>query len=291
MPDFPKHEYVLEKLVRWGTAHPAIRAMILTSSLARPGGPVDLLTDYDLIVAVSDPAQFDRNGPWLLDYGTPMVRWGDSGELLGETTHFHGVIYEDYAKIDYTIWPDTLLERIAAQDSLPEELDEGYRILLDKDGQTARWKKPTHRAFIPTKPTEAEYLARIEEFFWSATYVAKSLWRDEMVFARWVLEQELKIESLRRVLEWHIEIDHDWSLRPGVNGRGLRQHLPLQIWTALTETYVGMEREENWSALFRTIELFRRVAVEVADALGYAYPEAQHDRVCTYLNTLRQLPS
>lgn len=291
MPEFPQHEEVLAKLIAWGNAHPAIRAMILTSSLARPGGPVDLLSDFDLILAVSDPAQFVRNGPWLNHYGQPMVRWGDSSELLGETTHFHGVIYEDYAKIDYTIWPAALLERIALEETLPEELDEGYRILLDKEGSTARWKKPTHRAFIPAKPTEAEFLAFIEEFWWSASYVAKSLWRDEMVFAHWLLEQEIKIELLRRLLEWRIEMDHDWSLRPGVNGRGLKTHLPLKIWSDFADTYVGMEREENWDALYRSVHLFRRVAIEVADTLGFTYPQALDDRMRSYLNALRELPS
>lgn len=37
----------LEKLVVWGKAHPSIRAMILTSSRARPGGLVDLLDVLD----------------------------------------------------------------------------------------------------------------------------------------------------------------------------------------------------------------------------------------------------
>jgi len=52
----------LEKLVAWGNAHPLICAMILTSSRTRPDGPVDILSDYDVILAVTDADQFGRAG-------------------------------------------------------------------------------------------------------------------------------------------------------------------------------------------------------------------------------------
>src|SRR5438105_4157381 len=35
-----------------------------------------------------------------------------SHEIFGRTTYFRGVVYEDGVKVDYTIWPDELLERI-----------------------------------------------------------------------------------------------------------------------------------------------------------------------------------
>src|SRR5579884_918228 len=137
MEALPGEADVLEKLVAWGSARPSIRAMILTSSRARPGGPVDLLSDYDVILAVTDAERFGQHDDWLSDYGQPMVRWGDQSELFGLTTYFRGVVYEDYVKIDYTVWPDALLERVSAQSALPDGLDVGYRVLLDKDGRTA----------------------------------------------------------------------------------------------------------------------------------------------------------
>ena len=38
------------------------------------------------------------------------------------------------------------------------------------------------------------------------TYVAKSLWRDDLVFARWILEQDIKLGKMMRMFEWRIEI-------------------------------------------------------------------------------------
>lgn len=286
----PQEKEVLERLMAWGKGQPSIRAMILTGSRARPGGPVDLLSDYDIILAVTDTDLFTRDDAWMSDYGPPMVRWGDRSELYGLTTYFWGIVYADRVKIDYTVWPDALLEQIAARATLPEELDEGYRVLLDKDGRTSAWQSPTHKAFIPAMPTEAEYQAFVEEFWWTATYVAKSLWRDELMFARFVLDQEMRNILMRRLLEWRMEIDHDWSIRPGVYGRGLKRWLPSDLWAELERTYVGPEIGENWEALFCTTALFRRVAKEVGSALGYAYPQSLDAWVSDYLRAVRQLP-
>lgn len=264
--------------------------MILTSSRTRPDGPVDLLSDYDLILAVSDVKPFAFDDAWFADYDRPMVRWGDQSEMHGLSTYFRGVVYQNHIKIDYSIWPVELLERIAGADSLPDQLDVGYRVLLDKEQRTAGWKHPSYQAHIPAKPTQAEYQALIEEFWWSATYVAKSLWRNELIFARWVLDQDLKLETMRRMLEWHIEINHDWSLKPGVYGRGLEQLLPASAWAEFATTYGALDGEATWAALDRTIALFRKIASEVGNALGYPYPQQVDEMVSAYLREIRELP-
>ena len=151
----PLEKDVVDRLVAWGTAHPLIRAMILTSSRTRPDGPVDALSDYDLILAVSDVGPFAFDDAWTYEYGRPMVRWGDQGEMLGLATYFRGVVYQNAVKIDYSIWPVQLLERIAAEPLLPDQLDVGYRVLLDKDRRTAGWKPPSYQAHIPARPTQA----------------------------------------------------------------------------------------------------------------------------------------
>ncbi len=286
----PQEQEVLERLVAWGTAHPLIRAMILTSSRTRPDGPVDMLSDYDLIMAVSDVKPFAFDNAWLTEYDRPMVRWGDQSEMHGLSTYFRSAVYQNHIKIDYSIWPVELLERIAGAASLPDQLDVGYRVLLDKEQRTAGLKQPSYQAHIPGKPTQAEYQALVEEFWWSSTYVAKSLWRGELIFARWVLDQDLKLTTVRRMLEWLIEIDHHWSLKPGVYGRGFEQLLPAKTWSEFATTYGALDVEETWAALDRTAALFRRVASDVGRALSYPYPQQVDEQVSAYLREIRELP-
>ena len=188
MLTLPSETEVLDKVVRWANARADIRAVIISSSRVRPGAPVDMLSDYDVILAVTDVERFAHDDAWIHEYGRLMVLWGDQSQLYGLPTYFRGAIYADYVKVDWSIWPVALLERVAAEPSLPDTLDVGYKVLLDKDSRTAGWQPPRYRAHIPARPTAAEYLAVVEEFWWSATYVAKSLWRDELVFARFCLD-------------------------------------------------------------------------------------------------------
>jgi aminoglycoside 6-adenylyltransferase len=289
MRPLPEEADVVARLVAWSEALTAIRALVLTSSRARADDSVDQLSDYDVIVAVAEAAAFAADGDWVSGYGRPLACWGDQDELYGMTTYFRGVVYSDGVKVDYTVWPDGLLERVAAAEALPDALDVGYRVLLDKDEGTSGWPAPTYRAHIPAKPTKAEYRALVEEFWWDTTYVAKSLWRGEIAFAKFVLDYDAKFVALRRFLEWRIELDHDWSLRPGAYGRGLERRLPADVWSELAATYVGTDVEDNWNALFRATALFRRVATEVGDALGYGYPLEVDEEVTAQLEGVRQL--
>ncbi len=99
----------------------------------------------------------------------------------------------------------------------------------------------------------------------------------------------MKHKYLRRMLEWKIECDHGWSLPMDGLGKGLKKHLPAEIWQELEGTYVGADVDENWEALFRTMDHFRKVATGVAEKLGYAYPMDLDGRVTAYVQTIRDL--
>jgi aminoglycoside 6-adenylyltransferase len=80
--------------------------------------------------------------------------------------------------------------------------------------------------------------------------VAKSLWRENLFPMKYSLDYIMKFQCLRKMLEWRMEIDHDWSIKPGACGKGLKKHSRLESWAELESTYVGVRTEENWDALF-----------------------------------------
>lgn len=172
-----------QRLLAWADRTASVRAVIVTSTRARPEGPPDELSDWDVIVAATDPSAFVDDLGWHAEIGTPLVRWGDEDELLGHRTWFRGVVYDDGSKVDFTVWPDRLLVAITAEKRLPVEFDYGYRVLHDPDGLTAAWPAPTSSAYVMTPPSEADYRAMIEEFWWGTTYVAKAVRRGELFFA------------------------------------------------------------------------------------------------------------
>ena len=87
-----------------------------------------------------------------------------------------------------------------------------------------------------------------------------------------------------------MERDRGWSEPTNWVGKGLKKRLPPEVWRELEGTCAGAGIEENWEGpLPHARALFRRVAVEVADDLGYAYPHDLDRRVTEYVPAIRDL--
>jgi aminoglycoside 6-adenylyltransferase len=290
MRDAQDADDVIRRLVRWADRQAAVRAMLLTSTRAIPHAVVDALSDYDVILVVRDIQPFVADRSWLADFGEVLVAYWDPilpNRDTGIARSGNVTQYADGLKIDFTLWPVALLEQIVRAPALPAELDAGYRVLADKDGLTAGLHAPTYTSYIPAPPDAATFQATVNDFFSDAPYVAKCLLRGELLPAKWCLDYDMKHVYLRPILEWRLECDHGWSAPVGALGKGLRRRLPPALWAELEGAYAGAGIAENWTALFRTMTLFGRVAREVAAHLGYAYPDELDRRVTAYVRRMR----
>jgi aminoglycoside 6-adenylyltransferase len=279
-------------LIAWAQSQPAIRAMLLTSTRATAHARLDALSDYDVILVVTDIVPFATDRTWLNAFGEVLVAYWDAIhpdpeygiEQIGNVVH-----YVSGLKIDFTIWPIAILERILDEPALPAELDAGYLVLLDKDNRTTGMLPATGMAYIPAKPTNEIYQTLIGDFFTDALYVAKSLWRDELMPAKWCLDYDMKYTYLIPLLEWQIETRHNWALPTGVNGKGLKRHLARDRWLQIEQTYSGAQIEDNWRALEQSIVLLHQVAIDVGAQLGYQYPDALERGVRKQIAEIRAL--
>lgn len=290
MPETSRESDVLSRITGWAAGQDLVRAVILESSRAREGAELDAFSDYDILLALTDTRSFVGDDSWMGGFGEPLVRFRDAFETWGHPAYTRLVLYVDGTKVDYLLWPVALLREVVATRKLPDALDWGYRVLLDKDGLTEGLTNPTRTAHIPARPSEAEYFAVVENFWWETTYVAKNLWRDDVMMAKYNLDVVLRYELLLKMLEWRLEADRGWAWKPGLAGRGLKRELAPQTWAELETTWTGAGVEENWRALFAMIALFRRVAREVGKALGYEYPEQLDRGVTAYLEGVRAMP-
>jgi aminoglycoside 6-adenylyltransferase len=287
-----KHDQdpVINKLTQWTESHDSIRVVLLTSTRVVPNAPVDELSDYDVVLIVEDIHPFYEHRDWLGDFGEVLVAYWDpiypdpdfGLEKFGNVTQ-----YADGLKIDFTFLPVAWLKKVVEAPALPAELDAGYRILLDKDHLTAGMHSPTHKAYIPVPPTNEVYQTMINDFFSDAPFVAKCLLRGELLPLKWCLDYDMKHVYLRPMLEWLMGLQHDWSLPTGWLGKGLKNKLPPEIWLQLEGAYSGADIADNWEALFRTMALFRRVAMEVGERLGYDYPLELDQRVTNFIKAMR----
>jgi aminoglycoside 6-adenylyltransferase len=266
--------------------------MLLTSTQAQPDATTDVLSDYDVVLVVVDIHPFFNNRAWLGEFGEVLVTYWDPiypEPDYGMEQTGNVVQYADGLKIDFRMWPIELMQRMARAPTLIDELDAGYRVLLDKDGLAEGMPAPTFRAYIPSRPSEQAYQIFVEEFFSDAPYVAKCLWRDDLLPAKWCLDYDMKHVYLRQMLEWWLEREHGWALPVRNMGKGLKELLPAELWHQLERTYAGGGSAENWEALIRTVALFRSLAIKVADDLGYSFPAQLDQRVMEYVQAIRSM--
>ena len=279
---------VISNITEWADRKPDIRAVILTSSRTSPQPNLDAFSDYDVILVAEDIKPYLEDESWLGDFGKVLVVYREHLQSESGFDRFVRVTqYEDGLKIDFTLWPVGLLKRAAAEPKPPGYLDDGYKVILDKDGLTDGMAAPTYQVFIPTVPTAAEYHTCVEHFFVNAPYVAKYIRRGDLFPLNSVL-YIMRDERLRLMLEWRVGINHNWKLKTGFYGKGLVKYLTPEIIRELEKTYTRSGLEANWDVLYRIIKLFRRVAKDVGQALGYAYPEDMDSRMMEYLDKVKK---
>ena len=98
----------------------------------------------------------------------------------------------------------------------------------------------------------------------------------------------MKHVYLRPMLEWLMGLHHNWSLPTGSLGKGLKKKLPPDLWSQLEAAYAGASPVDNWESLFRTMALYRQVAMKVGKGLGYDYPLDLDRRVTVFVKEMQR---
>ena len=276
----------LPAIVAFARGDERVRAVILNGSRARAGAVLDEFSDTDVAFVVDDLGAFSGDTAWHLAFGEQLVSLPNAGQFEGHPVHNRLVLYNDGVKVDFLCWPAAVMTPLATRSPLPPFLDQGYEVLVDKDGLCARLAPPTGAAFVVTKPSESEFAELVNAFWWETTYVARNLARGDLLFARYNLDVVMKLQIVRRCLEWSVSMNRGWSYKAGLLGRGLHEHLDPATWKELEASYSGGAVAEQWQSLWRTCALFRRVATQVAAGLGHQYPTSLDENVTSHLRAV-----
>lgn len=273
---------MLEKIKKWAETQPGIRVVLLTSSRANERKKIDRLSDYDIELYVTNLKPYTDN-EWLQHFGKILIVLSEKRVLLGAEQQIEMVIYEAGTKIDFTIIPMDILKKIIDLPCLPDWLNDGYKVILDKDGITDTMRQPSFKAYIPQKPTDQEYQELINEFWWELMYVAKNLARNEILPAKYSSDYVIRYKILLKMLEWYVQIKRDWEQQTGFAGKGIMKLLDEDELNQLNSIFAGAGIPKNWDALYKTISFFRKISRAVAHDLGYRYPEELDRKVSEYI--------
>jgi aminoglycoside 6-adenylyltransferase len=97
-------------------------------------------------------------------------------------------------------------------------------------------------------------------------------------------------EQLMKMLGWYVGMRFDFQKSPGKMGKYLKKYLEPELWQLLLKTYSDAEYDHTWDALLTMGDLFRRIAIPVAEHFGFTYPYGDDERVTAHLRHVRHLP-
>lgn len=262
-----------------------VRAVIMNGSRANPNAPKDIFQDYDVIYVVSEKESFLADPNWIRVFGELMILQlpDEMVDPPGEGMDHYAYLMQfvDGNRIDLSLYPVDKLDQL--------EDDSLTLVLLDKDGILPAYAPPNDSGYLPKPPTAKAFFDCTNEFWWVCPYVAKGLWRREIVYAKHVLDNYVR-EQLDKMLAWYVGQCNDYTKSPGKLGKYLEQCLDPQLWQLLLCTYSDAGYEHTWDALMAMGELFRRIAIQVADHFGFTYPHGDDQRVTAHLEHVRNLP-
>lgn len=263
-----------------------VRAVLLDGSRADPKARKDLWQDYDIVYIVTDVDSFKRKPDWIDVFGERMILQlpDDMGESTkkARTSYCYLMQFMDGTRIDLTLYPVDKLDAF--------EINSYCYPLLDKDGCLHEGPFRDPATYYPTPPTAKECADCCNEFWWCCPYVAKGLWRNEIVYAHHMLDEVVRGE-LVKMLTWYIGTKTNFLENPGKFGRRFQKLLPTEIWISLMETYASADLESIWNSLFKCCEIFRLAAPEVASYFNYPYQKKEDERVFNFLQKIRSIPN
>lgn len=280
-------EEKLKSIRDWSERNQDVRAMLLTSSLVNPLAPVDEFSDLDIEIVFEDNTKYISDITWTYNFGNPISMVEEDESYFDGKHAMKMLLYDDYVKVDFKLYSKQKFLEEVHQNALCEDWDIGYKVLIDKEELTQHMKKPTYQVSIIKKPTEQTFRQILNDFWWDTTYVAKCLVRNDLFYAKFMSENNIRTDYLVPLIEWYIGSQHDWNISTNKYGRLFKKYLSPEMWHKIERTFSGKEIDQNWEALFAMGDLVNEIGKELSEKLGYEYPVKLEIDIRKYLNHLK----
>ncbi len=261
-----------------------IRAVLLNGSRANPQVEPDEFQDFDIVYIVTDLQTFVSDHSWVDHFGTRLI-WQLPDEMdLGyggtkKTDSFAYLMqFEDGNRIDLT-----LLQINNAHSNLPH--DSLTIVWLDKDKLFSTLPASNDSDYWIKQPTEKQFKETCNEFWWVLTYVAKGLARDEITYAKQLLETAVR-PMFMRIIEWYIGTETAFSVAIGNRGKFIKKYVSDETYEKVLNTYSDHQLANNWNALFLMTELFGSFAASISNQMSFSYNLSEEKNARNYLKKL-----
>ncbi len=249
-----------------------IRAVYLNGSRANPNAIKDAYQDFDVVFVVKKMEPYILDKGWIPYFGDIVIM--QEPKPVDPGTYVYLMQYKDGNRIDLKLLESSYAKTHYYEDSLTV-------LWLDKDHQF----EPviaSEEDYLIKKPSKEEYEACCNEFWWVATYIAKGLWREELLYALENFNLFVRKELIQMLI-WKVGFDTQFGCNAGKHGKHLQRYLSKPLWDALLQTYPAGEQEVIWIALIHAMDVFDLVAIEVGNQLECSYPAEESARTRNFI--------
>ena len=256
-----------------------IRAVYMNGSRTNKNAPKDIYQDYDIVYVVKKTAPFIKDKNWINKFGEiSFMQYPDESPYFPsdkENSYGYLMMFKDGNRIDLTLQSETYAKVHIKDDKL-------CKILLDKDNLLPQIPQATDEDYHVQKPTEEQFLASCNEFWWCLNNVAKGLWRGELPYVNDMLSFVLRKE-LEKLISWKIGIKTDFSVSTGKSAKYMYKWISEEEYKTYLSTYSCGSVEDCREATFRMVKLFSETALFVAKSLGFEYNQDEEKASVEYL--------
>ena len=245
-----------------------VEAIALSGSRTNPQAPKDEFQDYDVVYIVENLNDLLSDLSWLDQFGMRLI---EQHNVLGHR-RLYLMLFEDGNRIDLTLCPKEHIQEWVDSEA-------GFRVLKDENGLFEAYQ-PNAKRYWTAPPSEEEFAASCNEFWWVSAYVVKAIRRNQLIYATDHLYGICQQELLK-VLAWQVASDRG-TVDIGKNYKYLFQYLPAEQEKEFSALLDLSSLEKVGQSLFATMKLFDGEAQELAQKMGFAYDKEVAEKMISY---------
>jgi aminoglycoside 6-adenylyltransferase len=201
---------MLDLILTFASDHDEVHAVVMNGSRVNPNAKKDPFQDYDVVYFVRSVEPFMRNADIVRTFGEIMILQTPEEmhdpPAVGDGHYTYLMQFLDGNRIDLSFYALDQVD-VIIKDSLS-------LVLLDKDSLIGKLPPPSDAGYLPQKPTAKAFDDCCNEFWWLSPYVAKGLWRDELIYAKYMLDTLMR-EQLLKMLRWYFGVQTGFQKSPG----------------------------------------------------------------------------
>ena len=245
-----------------------VEAIALSGSRTNPQVPKDEFQDYDVVYIVENLNDLLSDLSWLDQFGMRLI---EQHNVLGHR-RLYLMLFEDGNRIDLTLCPKEYIQEWVDSEA-------NFEVIKDDKGLFEAYQLNLKR-YWTAPPTEEDFAASCNEFWWVSAYVVKAIRRNQLIYATDHLYGICQQELLK-ALAWQVTSDRG-AVDIGKNYKYLFQYLPAEQEKEFSALLDLSSLEKISQSLFSSMKGFDREAQILAQKMGFTYDKEVAEKMISY---------